>query len=156
MRSARLAALAALVCFVPVSVWLIGQAGVTVTADPGAMPGVLRAALQGLWMAQLPAAVLLASALAESRVPEQAAAILVFWLVPLPLLVILWAGGVSAGTLFSGVGFGPLFSACLAVLHCGVAWLGPTFRDEAKGLLTLAGAFVLWVFREDWLALAGS
>lgn len=154
MTAARLVVFGGLVCLVPVSVWLVGQAGVAAEASPGDMVRILRAAPRGLWMAQAFAAVLMAPVLTEFRVPEEAAAILAFWLIPLPLLVILWAGGVPSGALGLGTVLGLAVAAGLAFLHRGFGAMNPAFRAEARAGLTLACLFALWHFREDWLALA--
>jgi hypothetical protein len=156
MTAARLAVFAGLACLVPVSAWLVGQAGVAADASPGDMVRTLRAALRGLWMAQAFAAVLMAPVLTGFRVSEEAAAILAFWLVPLPLLVILWAGGVPSGTLGLTAVLGLVVSAGLALPHRILGSMNPAFRAEARAGLTLVCAFALWHFREDWLALAGS
>ncbi len=155
MTAVRLAAFAALACLAPVSAWLVGQAGVEAAAYPGGVIRVLYAALRGLWISQALAAVLLAPALAESGMREAAAAILVFWLVPLPLLALLWAGGIPSGPLGLAVVLGPLLSAGLVLAHRGIGRVGLARRAEARAILTLGCAFALWRFREGWLALAG-
>lgn len=156
MTAARLAVFGGLVCLVPVSVWLVGQAGVAAAAYSGGAGPVFHAALRGLWIAQAFAAVLMAPVLAEFRVPEEVAAILVFWLLPLPLLVILWAGGVPFGALGLGTVLGLAVAAGLALPHRSFGVMNRAFRAEARAGLTLACLFALWHFREDWLALAGS
>ena len=151
MNGVRFSVFAALLCMVPVLVWLVGQLRVE-ALRVSSVDQISRDAWQALGLCQACAAMLIAPVLEPLPAGEELAAALLFWLIPLPLSAILWMmGATTLHGMLLAIGSGWLFSAGLGWLHHALGRIMGRLAAETGTALTLTGVFLLWRFREDWL-----
>ncbi|MVF20012.1 hypothetical protein EVC37_00150 [Methylocaldum sp. BRCS4] len=152
MNSVRFGLLMALLCCGPVLIWTAGQLMSDSTAASAKTDETLRTAVEALWLVQACAAALMATMPVENDPIEHAQGMLAFWLVPLPLLTLVWAGGAAdAWMLARGLAAALAFSSALLAINRGLGRISHSSPWPWHGVLSLVLVYFVWRFDKVWL-----
>jgi|GEM_PF-2008573 len=153
MISIRFGLLMALLCCGPVLVWTAGQLMSDLTGASANTDETLRIAVESLWLVQACAAALMVTIPRKNDSIEDALGMLAFWLVPLPLLTLVWVGGAADGWILArGLVAALAFSSALLAINRRLGWISHSSTWPWHGVLSLTLVYFVWRFDKIWLS----